>query len=311
MISVVIPCYNRAALLPRAIESAIAQGKYAREIIVVDDGSTDNTREVCARYGTNVQYIWQANAGPSEARNAGAKRAAGEWIAFLDSDDYWTPNHLARMAGAIEQTNGAAGLYFSDMQMGIDGTCTLWQMINFRPPSEVYLARDGSNWAFLRYQPMMLQCTAFRKSAYLDGGGLDPRFHLRHDTELFFRLSIGNTVCAVSGVGCVYTGDDSGDLRLTTAVNPDTPKFWEETILLYRQLLLRITNMSPEYRRIARRSLASAHWRLLRLYWKSGKLGKSTGRVPTILFTDPSFALSLLVHRRSDANSQAVAPEYT
>lgn len=311
MISVVIPSYNRAALLPRAIESVLAQGNYASEIVVVDDGSMDNTREICARYGPKIKYLWQENAGPSVARNNGAHCAHNQWIAFLDSDDYWTPHHLPRIVAAIKETNGAARFYFSDMQMGEGDGGTLWETINFIPPRPVHLARDGTNWAFLRSQPMMLQCSVFLRSVFMESGGLDPRLRLKQDTELFFRLSIGGKVCAVSGVGCVYTGDDPGEFRLTTAVNPETPKYWEETILIYRELVSQYANLSPRYRAMARRSLASAHWRLGRLYWKSGKLGKTALQLPKVGSTDPLFALSLVAHGRSDANYQEVPPDYS
>ena len=74
-------------------------------------------------YGNRIEYVWQQNAGPSVARNTGAMYARNEWVAFLDSDDYWTPLHLARMAKAIEKTGGHARFYFSDMQMGKDNQC--------------------------------------------------------------------------------------------------------------------------------------------------------------------------------------------
>jgi hypothetical protein len=115
----------------------------------------------------------------------------------------------------------------------------------------------------------------------------------------------------VSGVGCVYTNDDIGDFRLTTAVNPEIPKYWEETILLYRDLVTQYPNLSPRYRAIARRSLASAYWRLGRLYWKSGRLAKTALQLPKVGSTDPLFALSLVIHRRSDANYQPVLPDYS
>jgi len=309
--SVVLPCYNRSALLARAIDSALGQGGYASQVIVVDDGSTDNTKEVCARYGSHIEYIWQANAGPSMARNVGVNYARNPWVAFLDSDDYWTSSHLARIAKAIDETRGEACFYFSDMQMGEGNNCTkLWQMINFVPPRPVHLTRNGTNWVFLAQQPTMLQCSVFRRDAWKESGGLDPRFHLRHDTELFCRLGIEGKICAVSGVGCVRTEDDISDVRLTTAVHPSTAAHWEETIMMWRSLLRRFPNLPPKYRRIARFHLASAHWRLIRTYWSSRKLSRSIWHLPMVGWVDPLFALSLLAHRRSDANRPAVFPEY-
>ena len=221
MISVIIPCYNRSRLLKRAIDSALAQTVRASEIIVVDDGSTDNTRQLCATYGDRIKYVGQKNAGASVARNTGAMLARSPWIAFLDSDDYWTPCHLARMVKAIEKTHGEARFYFSDMQMGEGNNCiTLWQTINFAPPHPVHLTKDGTNWVFLARQPTMLQCSVFRRDVWMESGGLDPQFRLKQDSELFYRLGIGGKICAVSGVGCVQTEDDVSKVRLTTAVDP-------------------------------------------------------------------------------------------
>lgn len=93
-ISVVIPAYNAGRYLGRTIDSVLAQTFGAQEIIVVDDGSTDNTAEVVARYESGVKYIRQDNAGASVARNTGIEAATGEWIAFLDADDEWLPEKL-------------------------------------------------------------------------------------------------------------------------------------------------------------------------------------------------------------------------
>ncbi len=90
-ISVVIPTYNRAHLIGECLGSVIAQSVAPHEIIVVDDGSTDNTAEVLEEYGDRVTYVKQTNAGPGAARNNGIERASGDYIAFLDSDDFWTP----------------------------------------------------------------------------------------------------------------------------------------------------------------------------------------------------------------------------
>jgi glycosyltransferase involved in cell wall biosynthesis len=311
MISVVLPCYNRGALLTRAIESVLAQGAHASQVIVVDDGSTDNTKDICARYGNRIEYVWQQNAGPSVARNIGVKRSRNQWLAFLDSDDYWTPCHLARMVDAIEKTDGEARFYFSDMQMGEGNHCTtLWQTINFVPPHPVHLTKDGTNWVFLSRQPTMLQCSVFRRDVWMESGGLDPRFRLKHDSELFYRLGIGGKICAVSGVGCVQTEDDVSNARLTTAVNSGEAAYWKESIVLWRDLLRASPNLPPAYRRIARFRLASLYWRLIRLYWSSGNLGRSVLHLPLLGWTDPFFVMSLLAYRRADANRSAVVPQY-
>jgi glycosyltransferase involved in cell wall biosynthesis len=92
--SVIIPAFNAEKTLARAIESVRAQSWPAHEIIVVDDGSTDASAEVAAAFGAEVRLLWQANSGVSAARNAGAVAASGDWLAFLDADDWYAPDRL-------------------------------------------------------------------------------------------------------------------------------------------------------------------------------------------------------------------------
>ncbi len=92
--SVIIAVYNGAATLARAIDSVLAQSYPPLEIIIVDDGSTDDTAAIAQRYGESVRYSHQDNAGVSVARNAGARIARGEWLAFLDADDWYYPDRL-------------------------------------------------------------------------------------------------------------------------------------------------------------------------------------------------------------------------
>lgn len=96
--SVVIPSHNRSAWLVAALESVFAQTEPAFEIIVADDGSTDDTPDVLRKYEGRVKVLTQRNAGPSAARNLGIAAATGDYIAFLDSDDLWFPWTLARTA---------------------------------------------------------------------------------------------------------------------------------------------------------------------------------------------------------------------
>lgn len=93
-ISVIIPTFNRAAMLAEAIHSVLAQSERDFELIIVDDGSTDGTRALCAKLGAALQYFYQEHRGVSAARNLGIKYAQGNFIAFLDSDDLWQKHKL-------------------------------------------------------------------------------------------------------------------------------------------------------------------------------------------------------------------------
>ncbi len=102
-VSIIIPTYNRANLLREAIDSVLTQTYQNFKLFVVDDGSTDNTREVVAGYGERVAYIFQENRGVSSARNLGIQSSTGAFIAFLDSDDLWLPEKLEQQIAIMEQ----------------------------------------------------------------------------------------------------------------------------------------------------------------------------------------------------------------
>jgi glycosyltransferase involved in cell wall biosynthesis len=100
-VSVIIPTFNRRALVCEAVESVLAQHDPDFELIVVDDGSTDGTDVALAPFGHRLRYVRQDNRGVSAARNAGVRSARGEWIAFLDSDDLWQPGKLTAQLAYI------------------------------------------------------------------------------------------------------------------------------------------------------------------------------------------------------------------
>ena len=101
MVSVIIPCYNHAHFLTEAIESVLAQTYLNCEIIIVDDGSKDNTRHVARGFGSRVRYVWQKNKGLSAARNRGFRESRGEYIQFLDADDILMPQKLQQQVRAM------------------------------------------------------------------------------------------------------------------------------------------------------------------------------------------------------------------
>ena len=119
--SVVIPAYNYAALLGRAIESVLAQAGPTPEIIVVDDGSTDETPAVAAGFGTRIRYQRQANAGPSAARNRGVSLATGDYLLFLDADDCLLPGALERFRRAVTDHSQAGFVIAGHETVGTDG----------------------------------------------------------------------------------------------------------------------------------------------------------------------------------------------
>ncbi len=113
-VSAIIPVYNGEAFVGRAIESALAQTYAELEVIVVDDGSTDSTAEIVRSFEDRVACIYQRNQERSVARNAGLARATGQYLAFLDADDWWLPGKLERQIAHAEAQSRPG----PDLQLG-------------------------------------------------------------------------------------------------------------------------------------------------------------------------------------------------
>jgi glycosyltransferase involved in cell wall biosynthesis len=108
LVSVVIPCYNGARFLRETLASVLAQTRPVLEVIVVDDGSTDESAAIAESFGSPVRVIRQPNQGEAVARNRGIDESKGEWVAFLDADDLWEPEKTARQLASLTPDAGAA-----------------------------------------------------------------------------------------------------------------------------------------------------------------------------------------------------------
>ena len=123
-VSVIIPAYNQAQFVSEAIDSVLAQSFKDFEIVVVNDGSTDNTEDVLKKYSGKITYIYQENKGPAAAKNKGIVASRGKYVATLDSDDIWLSQKLEMQTKHLD-SNGKVGLVYTDAYMvDSDGTRT-------------------------------------------------------------------------------------------------------------------------------------------------------------------------------------------
>lgn len=287
--SVVIPTYNRGQLAVRAVESALAQSKRPFEIIVVDDGSKDNTRNLIEGIDESVIYVHQNNQGSAAARNNGMRRAKCEWIALLDSDDVWLETHLANMAEAIKQTSGQARFYFADTIRPIEkGAGNRWQGVGFSIEEAAYkLNSVAAEWVLYQPQPMMLQSTVFKKSAYMNAGGFLPALRYRDDTHLFLKLGLDGPVCAVNSVGTKMTSDDDPENRLTLSYDNHL-KGTQMQVIMFTDLLETMPHLPTEVRSELKRRLASAHLGMARFTWRSQHYLKAFNQIFHCAKTNPT-----------------------
>ncbi|MDF5727076.1 MAG: amino acid adenylation domain-containing protein [Rhizonema sp. PD38] len=183
-VSVIIPSYNRAAFLPEAIESLLSQTYPMFEIVVVDDGSTDETKEVCARY-PNVQYIYQSNQGVSVARNTGIRVSKGEYLLFLDSDDRLLPKAVEIGVNCIN-AHPEVGFVFGSyifQSINADGSYRTEEIYENQP--------EVADYATILAAEHKIQCACviFRRVAIESVGGFDPKLATMEDINLFLRVA--------------------------------------------------------------------------------------------------------------------------
>ena len=140
--SVIIPSFNGGKFISTAITSVLEQTYPAFEIIVVDDGSTDNTKEIVElNFNKKIKYIYQKNQGVAAARNLGAKIARGDWLAFLDADDWYLPNRLADHARLIKNNKGI-DFVTSDYEYRQDNGDFISNSMELHPSGQEILARN-------------------------------------------------------------------------------------------------------------------------------------------------------------------------
>lgn len=182
----VIATYNRAHLLKETIESVLKQTFQDFELIVVDDGSTDDTEKVLKSYGDRLRYFRQENRGPSAARNLGIYHASARWISIQDSDDICAPNHLKTLYGFVEN-NPDCGMVFANGSY-LDEPGPTGKTIIPRAKSK-RLAEKGVELTDLFSTSIVrLQAALLAKEALLTIGGLDETLRICMDLDLGFRF---------------------------------------------------------------------------------------------------------------------------
>jgi glycosyltransferase involved in cell wall biosynthesis len=209
LFSVILPTYNRRRELERCLKSIKSQTFQDFEIIVVDDGSSDDTDEFIDAYHPDVRYFHQQNRGVARARNLGMEKAEGNYFAFIDSDDIWYPKRLDHLRTVIAQLPTNVGLIFNDMDrliggkgdgrsysdeyFGVKRMAVIRSMNNFQnvtfgsaPVRAVY----GNVFAeLLNGNVIQPSCAVLKKEVYSEIGGFREDFRVANDSEYFLRAS--------------------------------------------------------------------------------------------------------------------------
>ncbi|MGD0575780.1 MAG: glycosyltransferase [Anaerolineales bacterium] len=186
LVSVIIPAYNKAPYVTQAVKSVLGQDYPHREIIVVDDGSTDGTAEVLKAQAKELTYVHQSNQGPAAARNRGLRIAQGEFILFLDADDFLLPGalsaHIRQLLSHPSHGFSHSGWRFVDARGEPLADETPWKEVP---------RLDLENW--LERKPVFLGAMMFRRSSLEHSGGFDTRLFQAEDVDLLFRLALSGS----------------------------------------------------------------------------------------------------------------------
>ena len=183
--AIIIPAYNAGTWIAEAIESALAQTQPAASVVVVDDGSTDNTAMVAEQFDDAVMLLRQRNAGVSAARNHGAAQATAEWLLFLDADDRLRPDALATLSARAAQS-GAAAAYGQCADFDENGTAGVPRgdgSMQGSPPA-------AAKAAFWKAPISTPGAALIRRAEFEQAGAWDVRFNTTADRDLWCRLGV-------------------------------------------------------------------------------------------------------------------------
>lgn len=217
-ISIIMPCYNAEKHIEASIDSVYRQTFKDFELIVVNDGSTDNSLEILnklADYHSNLHVIAQTNKGPGPARNHGIKVATGQFIAFLDSDDSWHTDCLAKLHLALQADLDASIAYCGWQNIGLTPErCKPFIPPDYEKPDKIETLLRGCRWP--------IHGALTRKSAIGAAGGFDEQWTSCMDYDLWLRVASFNKIVLVPEVLAYYHHHDGEQItknRLRIALN--------------------------------------------------------------------------------------------
>jgi GT2 family glycosyltransferase len=204
LVSVIIPTYNRWPMLRDAVASVLTQTFKNFELIIVDDGSTDETAHELAQYGASLRLVAQHNRGVAAARNAGVRVAKGEYIAFLDSDDLWLPKKL-EVQTAFMQRNEGIDICQTEETWIRRGIRVNPRQKHHKPAGNIF--RPSLDLCLVSPSAVMMTRRLFQET-----GGFDETFRVCEDYDLWLRIAVNYPVALVPAALVVKRGGHSDQL---------------------------------------------------------------------------------------------------
>jgi glycosyltransferase involved in cell wall biosynthesis len=290
-VSIVIPSYNRARFLPAAFASIQAQSFRDWEIIVVDDGSTDDTGEVVERLAAQlpgrVAYHYQTNSGPAAARNQGARLARGGYIAFFDSDDLWLPHHLSDCVAALERHADVDWVYAACRVVDLETDAEI-QASSFYPRGERHpflgLAADVRGRLHVLTDPAAaecmithglmcgLQCSVMRREV-LERTPIPAQRSGEDQTFIVYVLKAGRRLAYFDNVHVMYrVHDECVSARERNGNVEKAVRYIRELAEAYEEVPQHVPFTARERRALRERLAHDYFWTIgYGLYWQHGR----------------------------------------
>lgn len=292
--SVIIPAYNSAATLARAIDSVLAQSYPAQEIIVIDDGSTDGTSEVAARYAGKLLYMRQDNAGVSSARNQGAQAACGDWLAFLDADDWYYPDRLRLHAEWIQEDT-TLDFLTGDYEYRDDAGKLMGTSMSQHDAGRMILAKAAGNARVIMDQAHEIQAyvadhfgdthtLSVPRRLFLDLGGYPPGYKVCEDVHFLARLASRSYRI---GVACIPLGVYLIHGSSATRRNPLAAQ--EENVRTLTDLERMSQNFSAPVQRGIKQRMQNARYNLACALTKNAQRSAAVRAVLPSLVSNPGW----------------------
>lgn len=277
-VSVIIPTYNRAPHLPETLLSAFHQTLPPKEVILVDDGSTDETADVVRilraaypQWRDRLHYFRQENQGKSVALNLGLEHATGDWIAYNDSDDTWWPNKLELQSRALAR-HGDCGACFTDVRFVNNPalTCTAFGEAGKHFSHETGVIADAARYVVRAPHGIYMQTVLVRRDVMAAVGDFDPRFRVSQDTDFLFRLGMSTRLCFVNAT---LVDIDRMATRSTGLTTEFTRRSWPRLQTLetmYEKWLLLVTGKRNDLRVLVRQRLRAIRNEQANYHLRSG-----------------------------------------
>ena len=238
-VSVLLPVYNRAASVGASLDSVLSQDPAPFEVIVIDDGSTDDLAAALAPFEGRVRAHRQPNAGVAAARNAGARLARGDWLAFQDSDDLWAPDHMATVTRDLAGAGTDVVCHLGDVVYTGDGYRRSLMDMKGRAFPEERAARVERPFDLVM-SGMTLQAAAVRRDAFHRVGGFDEGMRMLSDTAFFCLLALEGPFLA--------TGREVAEIRRLPGDEAAITSLRRKDALYARQMHVRYLEAVPTVR---------------------------------------------------------------